>query len=65
MPENLPDHTHCLQCEAAIPEGRPFCSDACESAYREKAKKDRDRNTLFLVAAIAIVLVVALVTVFL
>jgi predicted nucleic acid-binding Zn ribbon protein len=65
MPENLPDHTHCLQCELAMPEGKTFCSDACEDAYKSKAKKEKDRNLLFLVAAIAIVLLIALVTAFL
>lgn len=59
MPENLPTHTHCLECDYAMPEGRPYCSEECERAHEAKRTKERNRNLLFMVAAIAAVLLIA------
>jgi predicted nucleic acid-binding Zn ribbon protein len=54
MPENLPDHEHCAQCDDAVPVGQRFCSPECEATFNKKQKKDRQRNIMFMVAAIAI-----------
>jgi predicted nucleic acid-binding Zn ribbon protein len=62
MPENLPDHTHCLECDAAIPLGRPFCSDQCEAAHRNKARKNKNRNLAYTVILFVIIAVLGLLS---
>lgn len=65
MPENLPDHAHCQECDAAIPEGGIFCSDQCERSFKGRAKKDRQRNTLFIAIVVIVALGLSLLSVFL
>jgi predicted nucleic acid-binding Zn ribbon protein len=60
MPENLPIHSHCLECDSAIPVGKPFCSDECGRKHASKAKRDRNRNLLFVAAAVAAVILIAI-----
>jgi predicted nucleic acid-binding Zn ribbon protein len=55
MPENLPDHTHCLECEAAIPWGKPFCSDKCEAEHQAKVKRRKNRGLLYTILLIGVI----------
>jgi predicted nucleic acid-binding Zn ribbon protein len=59
MPEQLPDHTHCLVCDAAVPVDQRFCSESCESSFEEASKKSRRRNNLYIVIVIAVTIVVS------
>ncbi|MDD1755640.1 MAG: DUF2116 family Zn-ribbon domain-containing protein [Methanomassiliicoccales archaeon] len=62
MPENLPDHTHCLECDAAIPFGKPFCSERCEAAHNSKVKREKNRNLMYMVILVAIIVTLGLVS---
>jgi len=55
MPENLPDHTHCLECDSAIPEGRSFCSDKCESEHRARVRRQKNRNLIYTIILVGVV----------
>jgi predicted nucleic acid-binding Zn ribbon protein len=65
MPEQLPDHTHCAVCDAAVPLDQKFCSERCESEFKEAAKKSRRRNNVFIVIVIALTIAVVLLSVLL
>ncbi len=65
MPEMLPDHTHCLECDAAIPWGRPYCSDKCEAEHMAKVKREKNRNLIFTVILIGAVVSLGLLMMFL
>jgi predicted nucleic acid-binding Zn ribbon protein len=65
MPEQLPDHTHCLVCDAAVPADQRFCSERCEGEFKESSKKSRFRNNLYMVIVIAVTIVVAALSLFL
>jgi predicted nucleic acid-binding Zn ribbon protein len=54
MPENLPDHEHCAQCDDAIPVGQKYCSPECETLFIAKLKKEKQRNLLFIVVVIVV-----------
>jgi predicted nucleic acid-binding Zn ribbon protein len=62
MPENLPDHAHCLECEAAMPFGRQFCSDKCESTYQAKVKRGKNKNLIYLILALGAIVSLGLFT---
>jgi predicted nucleic acid-binding Zn ribbon protein len=62
MPENLPDHTHCLECDAAIPWGKPYCSDKCDAEHKAKVKRQKNRNLLYTILLIGVIMSLALVT---
>jgi len=62
MPENLPDHTHCLECEAAMPWGKQFCSDKCESAHQAKAKREKNKNLIYMILALGAIVSLGLLT---
>jgi len=64
MPENLPDHEHCVQCDDAVPVGQRFCSPECESIYIQKQRKERQRNIIFMVAAIAVFVALGIFSLF-
>jgi len=64
MPENLPDHEHCAQCDDAVPVGQKYCSPECENKYIQKQRKDRQRNIMFMVAAIAIFIALGIFSLF-
>jgi predicted nucleic acid-binding Zn ribbon protein len=65
MPEQLPDHTHCAVCDAAVPLDQKFCSESCENEFKEAAKKSRRRNNLFIVVVIILVIFVTSLSLFL
>jgi len=56
MPERLPPHSHCLNCEVPIAEDEIFCSDKCKVVHDGKARKEKRRMMYFyLIAIVAIV----------
>jgi predicted nucleic acid-binding Zn ribbon protein len=62
MPENLPDHAHCLECDAAIPIGKQFCSDQCESARNAKIRRQKNRNLMYTVILLVIIVTLGFVS---
>lgn len=60
MPERLPPHTHCINCDDPIPEGKKFCSEQCETKYKSKAKKESRRGIYFMILIGIIIVAVAL-----
>ena len=60
MPERLPPHTHCINCNDPIPEGKQFCSEQCEKEFKALAKKDSRRSTYFIIIIGIIIVAVAL-----
>ena len=58
MPEQLPDHSHCAICDAAVPMDQKFCSQVCEGEFNEAARKSRRRNNLFIVVVIVLAIVI-------
>ncbi len=65
MPEQLPDHSHCPMCDAAVPADKKFCSETCESEFNEATKKSRRRNNLFIVLVIVASIIVGTLSIFL
>jgi predicted nucleic acid-binding Zn ribbon protein len=65
MPEQLPDHTHCPVCDAAVPFDQKFCSEKCEGEFNEEAKKSRRRNNLFIIAVVILAIAVGSLSLFL
>lgn len=52
----LPEHSHCLSCEEPIDEGQEYCSDACRQKAESEARKERNKNMIFLgLAAVALI----------
>jgi predicted nucleic acid-binding Zn ribbon protein len=62
MPEPLPPHTHCLTCDAPIPETESFCSDACKASYDKQIKKSRRTMLYFYITAIVLIVMIAVVS---
>jgi len=62
MPEQLPDHSHCALCDAAVPADEKFCSETCEVEFNEAAKKSRRRNNLFIVLVIVLSIIVGTIS---
>ena len=62
MVELLPDHTHCLQCDAAIPLGKAFCGEECEKVHRRNAKKSNQRTTLMVVIVVVAIAAATILT---
>jgi len=62
MPENLPMHSHCLECDSAIPAGASYCSEECQRAHQAKARKDRNKNLLFIIVAIVLIITLGLMS---
>ena len=65
MPEQLPDHSHCVTCDAAIPADEKFCSERCEGEFNEASRKSRRRNNLFIVVVIVVTIAVGALSVLL
>jgi predicted nucleic acid-binding Zn ribbon protein len=53
MPEQLPDHSHCLVCDAAVPADQKFCSETCENEFEKASKKSKSRNNIYMVLVVA------------
>lgn len=64
MAEPLPPHTHCLTCDAPIPETESFCSEQCRTSYESKTRKSRRTMLYFYAAAFVMIIVVAVVSLF-
>jgi predicted nucleic acid-binding Zn ribbon protein len=65
MPEQLPDHSHCVICDAAVPQDQKFCSETCESEFNQAAKKSRRRNNIFIIIVIVLAIFVGSLSLFL
>jgi predicted nucleic acid-binding Zn ribbon protein len=65
MPEQLPDHTHCLVCDAAVPADQRFCSERCESEFEKASKKSKRRNNVYMVLVVAAAIGVGALSLFL
>jgi len=57
----LPEHSHCLHCDDPVDVGQEYCSDVCKVAAESEAKKERNRNMLFLGLAATILIVITIV----
>ena len=63
MPENLPDHAHCLQCDNAIALGQEFCSEACKQTHFDKVRKENRRNLIFIVIVVVVFVIIGAMSV--
>ena len=54
-----------MVCDAAVPADQRFCSERCESEFKEASKKSRRRNILYMVIVIAVTIVVTALSLFL
>ncbi|MBC7108057.1 MAG: DUF2116 family Zn-ribbon domain-containing protein [Methanomassiliicoccales archaeon] len=62
MPQPLPPHTHCLNCDDPIPEDQDFCSEKCKDSYQERIKKERRRMMYFYIVAIVAIIGIGLIS---
>jgi predicted nucleic acid-binding Zn ribbon protein len=62
MPERLPPHSHCIQCDNPIKEGDLYCSDECRQARKVVQQKSNRRSWIFIVIVIAALIVLAVLT---
>ncbi len=62
MPERLPPHSHCVQCDNPVAEGELYCSDECRQATKDIEKKSTRRSWIFIIIVIAALIVLAVVT---
>lgn len=58
----LPEHSHCLNCDKPVDESQEYCSDQCRQKFEDDAKRDRNKNMVFLGLAIVALIVITLVT---
>lgn len=59
----LPEHSHCLNCDEPVDEGQEYCSDQCRQKFEGDARKDRNKNMMFLgLAAVVLIVITLLVT---
>ncbi len=56
----LPQHSHCLNCDDPVEEGQQYCSEKCRLEAESQAKKDRNKNLLFIAFAAAALIVIGL-----
>jgi len=64
MPERLPPHTHCIQCDNPVPEGEEYCSEECKATYQKRMKDGTRRSWIFFAVVVVIMVLMAMVTVF-
>ncbi len=64
MPEQLPDHSHCATCDAAVPADQKFCSESCEDEFNRALNKSKRRNNIFMIVVIVLVIVIGAFSVF-
>jgi predicted nucleic acid-binding Zn ribbon protein len=57
----LPEHDHCRFCGNPVPFDQAFCSEECYWKEQARLKKEKQRNTLFVIVAIVGVAVIFLV----
>jgi predicted nucleic acid-binding Zn ribbon protein len=59
MAEVLPLHDHCAVCDDPIEVGERFCSDKCRLEHEKELRKERNKNTLFMVVVIGLFAAIA------
>ena len=59
--KNIPPHKHCLNCGAAIPPDKDFCSKKCEDEWKRMIKKKKQFTYIWLIF-LAILLLILLLT---
>ncbi|MGD1060576.1 MAG: DUF2116 family Zn-ribbon domain-containing protein [Methanomassiliicoccales archaeon] len=62
MPERLPPHSHCVQCDNPVQEGEQYCSDECRQARKLANQKSNRRTWIFFIIVIAALVVLAVLT---
>jgi predicted nucleic acid-binding Zn ribbon protein len=62
MPERLPPHSHCIQCDNPIQEGQDYCSDECRQARKVEREKSNRRQWIFVIIVIAALIVLGVLT---
>jgi predicted nucleic acid-binding Zn ribbon protein len=62
MPEQLPDHTHCAICDAAVPADQKFCSEACEDEFNRTANRTKRRNNIFYVVVVILAIAIGAIS---
>ncbi|MDD1770581.1 MAG: DUF2116 family Zn-ribbon domain-containing protein [Methanomassiliicoccales archaeon] len=62
MPERLPPHSHCVQCDNPIQEGEEYCSDECRQARKIANQKSNRRSWIFVIIVIAALIVLGVLT---
>jgi predicted nucleic acid-binding Zn ribbon protein len=58
----LPEHSHCLNCDEPVDEGQEYCSDQCRQKFEDDAKRDRNKNMIFLGLAVVALIIITMVT---
>ncbi len=64
MPERLPPHSHCVQCDNPIPEGETYCSEECRNAKSVVDNKSSRRNWIFIVVVVVILVALSVASLF-
>ncbi|HTY47037.1 MAG TPA: DUF2116 family Zn-ribbon domain-containing protein [Methanomassiliicoccales archaeon] len=64
MPERLPPHSHCVQCDNPIAEGETYCSEECRNAKRAADEKVSRRNWVFIVVVIVVLIALSVASLF-
>lgn len=59
MAEILPLHDHCVECDDPIEVGERFCSDKCRTENEKQLRKERNKNTLFMVVVLGLFAAIA------
>ena len=57
----LPEHSHCLSCDAPVDVGQEYCSEECRAKAETEARRERTRTIAFLGLATAVLIVVAFI----
>ncbi len=57
----LPEHSHCLYCDDPVDVDQEYCSEECKATAESEAKKERNKNMLFLGLAATILIVITIV----
>jgi len=45
-----------------MPWGKQFCSDKCESAHQAKAKREKNKNLIYMILALGAIVSLGLLT---
>jgi len=56
----LPEHSHCLSCDAPVDVGQDYCSEECRAKAETEARRERARTIAFLGLTMAVLIAVML-----
>ncbi|MFA5314175.1 MAG: DUF2116 family Zn-ribbon domain-containing protein [Methanomassiliicoccales archaeon] len=59
MADILPLHEHCLVCDDPVEVGERFCSEKCKLEHEADLRRERSKNTLFMIVVIGLFAAVA------